>query len=251
MIGSARYLIRFDDLCPTMNWDMWAKLERALIERGVHPLLAVVPDNQDPKLAVGPANPGFWEEVRNWQARGWTIGLHGYQHRFVTQNGGILGIQRRSEFAGLPSAEQAEKLRRAVDIFREQGIQPEIWIAPAHSFDWNTVSALAKLGLPVINDGLAMAPHTDTRGIFWVPQQLWRFRWRPAGLWTICCHHNSWSELQLQQFVADLDRYRDSMTDLSAVKSAYASRQRSVMDNFYSLAHSTVLFSRAQWRAAR
>src|SRR5579863_9070115 len=57
----ATYLLRFDDLCPTMNWAVWQQIETALIEANVRPILAVVPDNKDPELSVGPERERFWE----------------------------------------------------------------------------------------------------------------------------------------------------------------------------------------------
>ncbi|HYM79474.1 MAG TPA: DUF2334 domain-containing protein [Candidatus Dormibacteraeota bacterium] len=246
----ARYLIRFDDLCPTMNWSMWARIESLLIEQEIRPFLAVVPDNQDRKLAVAPGHPGFWKEVRKWQARGWTIGLHGYQHTYVTQDAGLIGIQRRSEFAGLPSAEQEDILLKALDIFHAERVDPQVWIAPAHSFDRNTVAALVKTGLSVISDGLALEPHADEDGVFWIPQQLWRFRWRPFGVWTVCCHHNHWSEQQFERFQSDIRKYWNAITDLDSVRRAYSCRRRGVMDSFYSAAHSAVFSLRAQRRAS-
>jgi len=250
MTLQTRYLVRFDDLCPTMNWTIWARIESVLIEREIRPLLAVIPDNQDKSLAVAPAHAAFWKEVRRWQGMGWTIGLHGYQHLFVNQNAGIVGIQRRSEFAGLPSIEQERKLRRAVEIFRSQGIEPQVWIAPAHSFDKNTVLGLARTGVSVISDGLAVAPHTDEAGMFWVPQQIWQFRWRPFGVWTVCYHHNHWIEMQFNRFRRDTQKYRDAITDLSSVRAAYRGRRRGAMDSVYSIAHSTVWSLRTRSRAS-
>src|SRR5689334_4074686 len=127
MVFQARYLIRFDDLCPTMNWDMWSKIESVLVEHKVAPLLAVVPDNQDKKLVAGPAREDFWDRIRSFQARGWSIGLHGYQHLYVTRERGIVGIQPRSEFAGLSAELQKDKLQKAIQIFREQAIDPDLW----------------------------------------------------------------------------------------------------------------------------
>jgi predicted deacetylase len=247
---SAQYLIRFDDLCPTMNWRVWAKIESILVEHQITPLLAVVPDNRDHKLAVAPAHSAFWEQVRTWQARGWTIGLHGYQHTYLTDNGGIVGIQRRSEFAGLSAKVQEEKLRKAVEIFRHEAIEPKVWIAPGHSFDWNTVEALKKVGIVTISDGFALAPHTDSRGVFWIPQQLWKFRWRPFGLWTVCCHPNSWTEQNISQFRQAIREYRPDITDFSTVTSAYRKRKHGPMDSLYAKAHSTLLFLRNQLQTA-
>jgi predicted deacetylase len=228
-----------------MNWELWTKIESVLVEHRIAPILAVVPDNQDKKLVVGPAKPDFWDEVRKWQSRGWTIGLHGYQHLYVTGNSGIVGIQPRSEFAGLPADVQENKLRRGIEIFRSEGIEPQLWIAPAHSFDLPTVASLRKFGIATISDGLALAPHTDRNGTFWVPQQLWRFRRRPFGTWTVCFHQNHWTYQQFDQFRRDIQRYRHSITSLASVKSQYCDRRHSVSDRFYSIAHSTVLSLRA------
>jgi predicted deacetylase len=240
----AHYLVRFDDICPTMNWEMWFRIEEVLLDHKIKPLLAVIPDNHDESLRVAPSRSSFWEEVRKWQGRGWTIGLHGYQHRFVTQQAGVVGIQHRSEFAGLPRSEQEDKLLRAVEVFRSNGVRPEVWIAPAHSFDWNTVAILQKLGVTTISDGLAIAPHTDSRGLLWVPQQLWKFRWRPFGVWTVCYHHNRWSKLQFARFRRDLSTYGRAIEDLPAVAARYNRRRHTLLDSAYALAHSAVL----SWR---
>jgi predicted deacetylase len=241
----ARYLVRFDDLCPTMNWVLWARIESVLVQHQIAPLLAVVPDNRDKKLVVGPAKPDFWNEVRKWQARSWTIGLHGYQHLYVTKHSGIVGIQPRSEFAGLPPEAQEEKLRRGIEILRSEGIEPQMWIAPAHSFDLTTVESIKKFGITTISDGLAIAPHTDRNGTFWVPQQLWRFRRRPFGTWTVCFHHNHWSDKQFDQFQRDIEQYHPSIASFASIKSSYCDRHHTISDSFYSIAHSTVLSLRA------
>ena len=239
------YLVRFDDVCPTMNWEMWFRIEEVLLDHKIKPLLAVIPDNQDESLRMAPSRSSFWQEVRKWQARGWTIGLHGYQHRFVTQQAGIVGIQHRSEFAGLPRSEQEEKLMRAVEVFRSNGVHPEVWIAPAHSFDWSTIAILQKLGVTTISDGLAIAPHTDSCGVLWVPQQLWKFRWRPFGVWTVCYHHNRWTESHLAQFLRDLSAYGGAIEDFKTVSARYSRRRHTLLDSAYALAHSAVL----SWRA--
>jgi predicted deacetylase len=70
-----------------MNWAVWRSVEQALLELDVKPIVAVVPDNQDAALKVGEENKNFWDDVRAWQERGWTIGLHGYQHVYATEVG--------------------------------------------------------------------------------------------------------------------------------------------------------------------
>lgn len=197
---NASYLIRFDDLTATMNWTVWTYIEEILITEGLKPLLAIVPDNRDPNLCLDAPNPRFWERVRGWQARGWTIGLHGYQHLYVSKDAGIVGLNARSEFAGLAHDEQEKKLQRAIDLFRDEGVEPQVWVAPAHSFDERTVAILNSVSINVISDGFFISPHVDSQGMIWIPQQLWRFRALPFGVWTVCFHHNNWSRKDLEVF---------------------------------------------------
>jgi len=221
----AKYLVRFDDICPTMNWPIWSEIEKILLEFEVAPMLAVVPDNQDPYLQVAPAHPDFWQEVRRWQKQGWTIGLHGYQHRYVTQDGGIIGINAYSEFAGLPLEEQEAKLQKAAAIFHRENIKAEVWIAPAHAFDAATVAALQKIGLHRISDGFFLYPHVDTNGIFWIPQQLWDFRPAPFGIWTVCYHHNSWTAEQMKDFRQNIQKYKNAITNFNEIMMRYKNRR--------------------------
>ena len=152
--ADGRYLIRFDDICPTMNWTVWDVIESHLVRRSIRPILAVVPDNRDPKLIVDGARPDFWERVRSWQEAGYAIAAHGYQHRYVNKNAGLMRLNPQSEFAGLPRNAQEAKLRAGLEIFAKYGVRADAWVAPAHSFDRTTVDVLADLGVSVISDGL-------------------------------------------------------------------------------------------------
>ncbi len=232
--GAARYLIRFDDICPTMNWTVWEEIEAALGAADVRPLLAVVPANEDRTLMVAPPSNDFWARVRGWQARGWAIGLHGYQHRYVTHDGGLVPLNDRSEFAGLAADEQADKLRRAVEILRREGISPDAWIAPGHSFDGATLAVLLGLGIEVVSDGFFLSAHRDPAGMLWIPQQLWGFRYRPFGLWTVCHHHNGWTPADLGRFRRDLAAYRERIVSLAEVRALDGNRPRGRWDEMLS-----------------
>ena len=231
--SKTQYLIRFDDICPTMNWEVWDQIEVILRKRGIKPILAVVPDNQDSKLMIDAPRDDFWARVRQWQEWGWTIGLHGYQHKYVTTESGIVGVKNDSEFAGLPENEQKDKLRKAIAIFQRQNINPEIWVAPSHSFDAVTVSLLPTFGINIISDGIAFSPFYE-RNIIWVPVQLWRFRSipMPTGVWTVCHHCNSWRENQLAAFSRDVDSRTESIHSLSDVLDRFSPRCRNLSDVF-------------------
>ena len=231
---TAKYLIRFDDMCSTMNWDVWSEVEQILIEAKVRPILSVIPDNHDESLRIICRDIPFWGKVKTWQQKGWTIGLHGYQHRYVTKDPGIIGLNKRSEFAGLPIEEQERKISQAVAIFHAQGIHPDIWIAPAHSFDGKTIHILQKYGVRSINDGYYLFPHTDRDGVFWLPQQLWRFRLMPLGVWTVCHHHNRWSKREIRKFRLDVVRYRNDITDVGEIVRLFQGRRPTWADRLFS-----------------
>lgn len=226
----SRYLLRFDDICPTMNWDTWAAIERVLVRHDLRPILAVVPDNQDPKLMVAPPAPDFWDRVRRWQAMGYTIGLHGYQHVYVNHHRGLLKLTPHSEFSGLSFTEQELKIRQGLAIFAEQGVRAELFVAPSHSFDRTTLEVLHRHGLSVISDGPWAWPHLDRGRMFWIPQQLWSFAPRPAGIWTVCLHPNDWKEKGLARFEQQVAQFAPRITDLAQVSRTYAGRQLTVRD---------------------
>lgn len=224
-MSTTQYLLRFDDICPTMNWKVWTEIETVLVQRGLKPILAVVPDNRDPVLQVDSPVADFWERARAWQDRGWTIALHGFQHRYVTRNAGLAARRKLSEFAGLPAAEQREKLQRAMEIFRREGIHSRVWIAPGNTFDATTVALLPEFGIDIISAGYFQFPYVCPLRVNWVPQQMHYFRPAPTGVWTVCYHHNQWDELRLRKFRDDLDHYEANLASLEEVMNGNVRRQ--------------------------
>ena len=195
---TARYLLRMDDACHAMDRHRWQVLENMLDSFGIKPLVAVVPDNDDPELKRAVPDPMFWDKVRSWQAKGWTIAMHGYRHvMHHTKSKLILPYYERSEFAGLTFEQQAEKIRRAWQIFVSQRVEPTVWIAPAHCFDWITLQAVeAETPIRIISDGIARDQYYE-KGFNWIPQQLWTLVEKKDGLWTVCLHPNTMTEQQV------------------------------------------------------
>src|SRR5260221_4805002 len=222
---SARYLLRFDDLCPTMNWKVWSEIETTLTELRFKPVLAVVPDNRDPVLRVDDPKEDFWERVRQWQARGWTIALHGFQHKYTAEHAGIVTPRKKTEFAGFTAWKQAEKLRRGVEIFERHGVKPQVWFTPNDSFGRTTVSLLPQFGIRIICEGCFRVPFLYQRKMVWIPQQLYCFRPAPPGVWTVCYPPNHWTASDLAKFRQDLVRYRTEICSLDEVLQAWAGRK--------------------------
>lgn len=193
-----------------MRWSRYFQLKEIFDQFDVKPLLGVIPDNQDPRLKrYPPCEFDFWEHIRQQQAAGWDIAVHGYQHRLDSPHSGILGISNRSEFAALPYAVQYEKLSRALEIFAKHGIRSETFIAPAHSFDATTIQALKAVGTHIVSDGFALYPSWKD-GVLTVPQLFAYPRKMPFGVYTFCIHPNTMTGKQLARIKAFLgERYRD------------------------------------------
>lgn len=191
----ARYLLRVDDACHGMDRHRWGAIEALFDRLNIKPLVAVVPDNLDSDLDIDDPDPQFWQKVRCWQEKGWTIAMHGYQHILrKTDAKMILPFYGHSEFAGLNFEEQSKKIRNSWKVFLENGIHPTVWIAPAHCFDWTTVAALkAETSIRMISDGIARDIYVEQE-FHWLPQQLWNLQEKSSGLWTVCLHPNSMTE---------------------------------------------------------
>ena len=235
---NANYLIRFDDISPYMNWKIWTQIEVILDKYNIKPIVAIIPNCSDKGIMIDPYNHIFWEKVKDWELKGWSIALHGYEHKFVTDDPGIIGINKYSEFAGLSRSEQERKIKKALEIFRKNGCSiPSIWVAPAHSFDSITIDVLKKYGIKCISDSFTLFPY-KINSVFWIPQQLWKFKKLPFGLWTVCMHHNNWKEKDKIFFEKQVRSYNKSIVNCKHVKTKYS--QRSMM--FYDKILSTILF---------
>src|SRR5580692_8246554 len=97
----ARYLLRLDDLCPTMARERWLRWRALIEEFQIRPILAIVPDNKDPDLRMDAPDPDFWNQMRRMESAGAAIGLHGYRHLCVSRGRGLLPFHQLSEFTGV------------------------------------------------------------------------------------------------------------------------------------------------------
>ncbi len=205
---------------------MWQRVEALLKAHDIRPILAVVPDNQDPELQIAVPAADFWERVCDWQALGWSIALHGFQHKFLgAEIGREIAINQRSEFAGLSEQLQRAKLQTALEYLRRENIAPQLWAAPWHSFDEKTLQVLRDFNLKIVSDGMFFWPKQDRNGTFWVPQQLDDFRRLPFGVFTVCFHVNEWDEAALQSFEKNLIAYHAQIATLDEILAEFQQRR--------------------------
>lgn len=229
---SAKYIIRLDDACPTMDRKKWNEVERILDDHKVRPVVAVIPDNKDPNLFRDKSDPNFWDKVRRWASKGWEIAMHGETHLMRYTNAkSLFPFWSRSEFTGLSLKQQIEKLELAQAIFDREGIRVRTWIAPAHSFDRVTLKALRKAtNIQIICDGIATQVYYES-GFYWVPQQFSRFKKMPFGLWTVCLHPNEMDRVALAEFEKNVAQFSDQITAFSDL--VLEQRELSMIDRLF------------------
>lgn len=202
-MSSARYIFRLDDIAPGMNWDNFAKIEQIFDRYNIKPIIWVVPDNQDPNLNGYGQIDDFWWKIKSLQVKWRIIAQHGYQHRYVTKDSGIVGINKYSEFAWLNYATQYDKLKAWKEILeKELHTTIKRRMAPAHSFDHTTITALKALWFEYITDGIAIRPYTKY-GMKWLPQQIWKPQKKLFGVRTICLHINNYTD----DFIDNIDKF--------------------------------------------
>lgn len=152
--------VRMDDITPDMDWERFLAFKEILDDAGVKPLIGVVPDNKDENLHRAKEAGDFWEYIKDLQENGWSIALHGWQHIYTTKKGGLFPLNRFSEFAGVSYEKQKEMLASGTAVLKQHGIVTDMFMAPAHSYDKNTLKALKELGYTRITDGFGKKPYT-------------------------------------------------------------------------------------------
>ncbi|MEN6460261.1 MAG: DUF2334 domain-containing protein [Syntrophomonas sp.] len=198
------YILRIDDACEKRDIQKWDRMEFLLDRYGIRPLVGVIPHCEDPAMDIYAADPEFWGRVDAWVQKGWTIAMHGYNHVYSTNSGGINPVNKRSEFAGEPLEIQKEKIVKGVAVLREHGIDPQIFFAPSHTFDKNTIEALkTSSNIRTISDTIAFNTYYFNEILF-IPQQSGRVRKLPFPLVTFCYHPNTMRHAdygRLEQFL--------------------------------------------------
>lgn len=229
-----QYLLRLDDASSYGKLENWDRIEKLLEQYQIAPIVGIIPANKDEKLIKNAYDGGFWDRARHWQEKGWCIALHGYDHRYCSESGGINPVNQRSEFAGSPLTVQEQKIEQGLSILKEQGINPKIFFAPAHTFDENTLLALKnKSDIRIISDTVADDVYYENE-LFFIPQQAGTVRQLPFKTVTFCYHPNEMSEIdfvKLEQFIKNHQNkfIRFSNLKLKKRKKSYYDRMLSFL----------------------
>ncbi len=206
------YLIRLDDASEYMDTKKWDEMEQLLDFYNVKPVVGIIPNNQDKNLINAyKRDVEFWSKTRGWQEKGWTIALHGYNHVPITNSGGINPVNLHSEFAGVQLKEQRDKIANGIRIFEKHGINAEVFFAPFHTFDMNTLEALRiESDVRVINDMIARDVYRSGE-FYFIPQQSGRVRKLPFRIVTFCYHPNTMTGEDFKRLDRFIERNRDKV----------------------------------------
>lgn len=222
------YILRLDDASEHMDVDKWARMEKLWEKYDIKPIFGIIPHNEDPQLITYEKNPAFWSWARQKVADGWTPALHGYNHVYETECGGLNPVNNRSEFAGVSLERQCEKIKHGYEILKSHGIEPEIFFAPSHTFDENTLQALkTETPIRVISDTIANDIYYD-ESLYFIPQQSGTVRKLPFKLVTFCYHPNVMNDTDFANFKSFLEKHNQQFISYS--KSLLKNRKKSAVD---------------------
>lgn len=236
MIKQAKFIVRFDDICPTFRWDIWDEVVNILDNYNIKPIIAVIPNNEDPSLKNQEGKADFWEHIRAYQKKGWMIALHGFNHKYTNHKSGIMGISANSEFAGIEYSIQYEKISSGVKIFERENVKVDAFIAPSHSFDKNTLKILKEFNINVISDGHLEKPYMLNE-MLWIPCQLWEhFNVSKPGIYTVCYHPDKWKGEQLLKFRDNIAKnHEDIISPFDITSAPKITLFQRLKNNFISL----------------
>lgn len=201
-----------------MDIEKWSHIEKLLDDYKIKPIVAIIPNCLDTDLILSyKEDCFFWNKAGNWEEKGWTIGIHGYHHIFETNVRGLNPVNDYSEFAGVNIERQRQKIRDGMEIFRLHGIEPQVFVAPAHTFDKSTLDALLlESNIRDISDTIASDIYYQD-AFYYIPQQAGSVRWIPLKIVTFCYHPNKMSDKAFEKLEHFIIKHRCSFTDYQSI----------------------------------
>lgn len=201
------YLLRFDDITEQMAWSKFLPLKEELEKNKISSILGVVPNCKDKHLNIENVKEDFFDIIRYYKNYGDTITQHGTTHVYTQSDSGLLNINPFSEFAGLSYDEQYKKLKIGKEFLVKEQVWQPYFMAPAHSFDTNTLKALSDLKFQAITDGYGFYPYIE-ENIILVPQLFSKPINFGFGISTICLHINQMTDKEIENILAFIKNNR-------------------------------------------
>ena len=195
-------LIRIDDVCENMNWNLMSKLESLFDDYSIKPVLGVIPNNRDEDFLSFPRKDNFWDQVRKWQDKGWEIVQHGDTHiydRLCSKKSDYFEYGGGSEFFGHPLNVQEKRIKNGLEKFKREKINIRSFFAPNQTYDENTFIALKNCGINEVIDGYGLMPYTE-KNVKFIPQLFEKVVLLPFGIQSTKLHLHVWDENDYKKF---------------------------------------------------
>lgn len=207
--------VRIDDACPRMNSTKFDKMVAAIEAAGIKGLIGIVPDCRDVKLNQTEEDPLFWEKMRELQQKGWVLAQHGYTHVYDIKARNLVACRKDSEFAGHSYSVQKEKIQMGKEILNSHGIFTDVFFAPAHTYDRNTLRALRDSEFRFVSDGCTKKCYKwfDMKMIPCRIQGLPKKRHK--GVLTIVTHPCAMEDKEFDEYIEFFEKHRDELSDYS------------------------------------
>ena len=201
-------LIRIDDVCENMDWELMKKLEILFDRFSIKPVLGVIPNNKDGEFLAFSRNDNFWEQVRKWQDKGWVIVQHGYTHiydKLCRKKSDYFNYGGGSEFFGHSLDTQETRIKKGLEKFKKEKINIRAFFAPNQTYDHNTFIALKNNGITEIIDGYGLMPYTENN-IKFIPQLFEKVVLLPFGIQSTKLHPHTWKKIDYLNFVKFIEK---------------------------------------------
>ena len=115
-----------------------------------------------------------------------------------------------SEFAGVPIERQTEMIAKGKEKLESWGITPVAFMAPGHSFDKGTISALEENGITRITDGFGKMPYIRGKMTFYpISKKRSECVSKKPGYSTYVIHADTMSESDMEAFEKLICNNRD------------------------------------------
>ena len=233
------YLIRLDDACEYMDTNRWAKMESILDDYCVKPIVGVIPKCKDKEFISNyDYCERFWDKTILWRDKEWSIALHGCDHVYTTNKGGINPVCKKSEFAEVAIEIQKAKIKEGIEILSRYGLHPSVFFAPSHTFDRNTIKALLECSdIRIINDTYATDLYKE-KEMFYIPirrtSRYFKGLQDKIRLSTCVYHPNTMNEEAFSAFIRFIKTHRKEIISMRDVR--LFNRRRTMLDKLYSTA---------------
>jgi len=211
-----KIVLRIDDIAHNVDKKKYDLIFKMVIKYNIPTILGVIPCNMDKKIICDKEDQQLgWNVIKEMSILSNTVvAMHGYQHIQHQYKNNYIANSSKSEFSGLSFKDQFIKLEKGYDILIKKGIFPEMFMAPSHGFDFNTLDACRRLGIKKVTDGYGTHVYKEA-GVTMYPQMLESPLYFVKDFQTICVHPLTIKNKKMQSLSRLFEKqYKDSKISL-------------------------------------